>query len=127
MLSAREYVEITITRRLNKVRPDDLIVDMNQYSTIIVEIKGMMHKLAAGNKIPGFDSEDLEGFFCMSVHRTLRQGKYDPSKKAFCFFVKSFTNLVRDIVRMRNNCIKKHLDVDAMDEAVLWTEKDKLF
>lgn len=126
MLSAREYIDITITKRLNKQKPTDITVNDDEYNRIVSDLNNLISKTSRENKIPGFTPEDLQSFFYMQIHQSIRRCKYDPDKPAFPYFVRAFRNLLADIVRMRNNCVKNNLTTDPLDECAFWIENDKM-
>jgi hypothetical protein len=72
MLSARDYVELTALKRINKQRETDLPVDIQTYDNLCHKLDNLIECMSK-TRIMGFTEVDLIGFMLMEVHRTLRQ------------------------------------------------------
>jgi len=124
MLSARDYTEIVICKRLNKKKDDDLEVSNDDYNKARQRLDRLISFMANDNKIIGFDPEDLEGFFDMKLHQCLRRNvQY---KNEFSYFAKTFESLVRDINRMLLRCEQRTYR-DPIDDCMFWGETNKMF
>lgn len=127
MLSARDYVEITALRRINKQHPDDLPVDIQTYDNLCKRLDNLIESLSKTH-ISGFEKEDLIGFMLMEVHRTLRQGKYDFERSPFAYYKVIFDNLLRNLNRNMNCCLKKeYFVVDSIEYVETYYQNDPNF
>ena len=124
MLSARDYVEMTALKRINKQRDNDLPVDIKTYDNICHKLDNLIECLSKTH-IMGFTQEDLVGFMLMEVHRTLRQGKYDPERSPFSYYKVVFDNLLRNLHRNMQCCLKKeyfYIDSIEFSQTFSWYE-----
>lgn len=111
----RDHVEEHILGRLTKVLDTDRDIHPAIRTLIELRVEPVIRNIANKTFIPGFSPEDLESFFWMKTNQVLRQGKYDGSRPAEVFFGVIYKNLIRDIMRMRENAINRGMEIDAMD------------
>ena len=122
MLSAKEYVEISITRRLNKRFPNDLLVEDKVFLDLMQDLDNLINYVSTRNHIMGFLPEDIESFLGMKVHQSLRRGLYDFKRPHYGLYKTSFNNLLRDIVKTKKSVLK-HTYIDPIEECFFYNEK----
>lgn len=114
-MEVREYIERTILNRLCKHRPDDQLVDVNEFNEIFNRMGNMRQRIISETRIPGFTDDDLDSFFFIKTHQVMRRGQWDKNRLPFGLFSISYRNLVRDILRMRERALNRGLQEDTLD------------
>jgi hypothetical protein len=108
MLSARDYVEIMTTNRLNRKKDEDVFVSDEDFNKLCSKLEGIIYKMSHQSSIPGFDENDIAGFCQMKIHQIMRRGK--PTDFSYC--ARALQNTVRDILKQRETAIKQlHQDM----------------
>jgi len=124
MLTARDYVEVMTCNRLNRKRKDDRFVSEQEFLLTKKHLENLIYKMARVDNIPGFDPYDLEGFFCMQIHQSLRRNKQYNNE--FSYFARSFQNLLRNLVKEQKTA-EKRLHQDPIREYISFNEINKMF
>jgi hypothetical protein len=114
----KEYIEETIICRLCKPTKKDIEVNDNFYELICNTMEPTIKRLSRETVIPGFTNDDLESYFKLKIYQILKRNQFDLDKQPFGLFSVSFKNLLRDIVRMRENGLSRGMHADALDTAL---------
>jgi len=108
MLSARDYIDFMTTNRLNRRRVDDIEVSNDEFDRLCAKMRGAMIKMSRETAIPGFDTDDLEGFYQMKLHQILRRNQ--PTDFSYC--ARSLQSVTRNIIKEREVALKQlHKDM----------------
>jgi DNA-directed RNA polymerase specialized sigma24 family protein len=116
-MHVRDYVEEMMLARLTATSSDDLPDSAieHQFKQLIPCFEIVINKVLWNTHIEIFTDDDLTSFMYLKAHQLLRQQKYDDSKNPYSFFYTAFTNLMRDIIRSQERCIKRGLELDIID------------
>lgn len=113
----RDHVDEVMTNRLNKRTENDLpdsLVDVDfQLLQPVLEV--VYAKVLRKTKIEGYSDHDLLSFMQLKTYQLLRREKFHFDRSPYSFFYVAQTNLIRDLIRLKNRSIANGYDIDILD------------
>jgi hypothetical protein len=118
----RDYIDTLICQRLNRNAENEASVDPQVFHDVLTKMSPVITRVTERTKIPGFTQDDLESYLFMKTHQILRRNQWDRSRPVYGVFSVAYTNLIRDIVRMRNRCLIRGMHGDGLDNTLPFFE-----